>query len=150
MIVVALEKKSHLQSHKDPFCDLYVFNIFMWDLFTILEEIDFASCASDNTTFVSEAIPENVMKSVESRSATLLEWFLNNQMRDNVNKCKKLWRLSCPVQSKKLSKFFSQRVNKLLASISKYKITWILENAYHIFQSMSLQKHWYHHPTWTF
>ena len=116
----------------------------------LLEEIDFASCASDNTTFVSEAIPENVMKSVESRSATLLEWFLNNQMRDNVNKCKKLWRLSCPVQSKKLSKFFSQRVNKLLASISKYKITWILENAYHIFQSMSLQKHWYHHPTWTF
>ena len=120
MIVVALEKKSHLQSHKDPFCDLYVFNIFMWDLFTILEEIDFASCASDNTTFVSEAIPENVMKSVESRSATLLEWFLNNQMRDNVDKCKKLWNWLLPQVLKKVQRTLAnQHCKKFVKSLWK-------------------------------
>lgn len=97
MIVVALEKKSYLQSHKDPFWDLYVFNIFMWDLFAILEEIDFVNCASDNTTFVSEAIPENVMKSVESRSATLLEWFLINQWAIMSTNAKSYE--GCPVQS---------------------------------------------------
>ena len=33
----------------------------MCDLFIILEEIDFASSADDNTPFISEATPENVM-----------------------------------------------------------------------------------------
>ena len=33
----------------------------MCDLFTIAEEIDFASYANDNTSFVSEVTPENVV-----------------------------------------------------------------------------------------
>ena len=35
----------------------------MSDLFVILEEIDFASFAGDNTPFASEATPENVVNS---------------------------------------------------------------------------------------
>ena len=38
-----------------------LFNIFMYDLFVILEEKDFASYADNNTPFVSEATPENVV-----------------------------------------------------------------------------------------
>ena len=63
-----------------------LFNIFMCDLF-ILEEIDFASYADDNTPSASEATPENVLSSLESCSASLFEWFSNNQMKANPEKC---------------------------------------------------------------
>ena len=58
-----------------------LFNIFMCDLFIVLEEIDFASYADDNTHFVSEATPENVVSIRESCSASLFECFSNNQMK---------------------------------------------------------------------
>ena len=64
-----------------------LFNIFMCDLFIILEEIDFASYADGNTPFVSKTTPENVVSSLESCSASLFEWFLYNQMKANPEKC---------------------------------------------------------------
>ena len=67
-----------------------LFNIFMCELFIILEEIYFASYADDNTPFVFEATPENVVSSLESCSASLFEWFSNNQMRANPEKCQLL------------------------------------------------------------
>ena len=60
-----------------------LFNIFMCDLFIILEKIDFASYSDDNTPFVSEATPEKVVSFLESCSASLFEWFSNNQMKTN-------------------------------------------------------------------
>ena len=51
------------------------FNIFMCHLFIILEENDFAGYADDNTPFVSEAIPQNVVSYLESCYASLFEWF---------------------------------------------------------------------------
>ena len=56
----------------------------MCDLFIILEEIDFASYADD---LLSEATLENIMSSLESCSASLFEWFSNNQMKANAEKC---------------------------------------------------------------
>ena len=47
-----------MELHEDPYWELY---ISMCDLFTIAEEIDFASYANDNTSFVSEVTPENVV-----------------------------------------------------------------------------------------
>ena len=61
-----------------------LFNISMFDLFIILEEIDFASYADDNTPFASETTPENVVSSLESCSASLFEWFPNNQIRQTL------------------------------------------------------------------
>ena len=55
--------------------------------FIILGEIDFVSYADDNTPFVSEATPENVVSSLESCPAGLFEWFSNNQMKANPEKC---------------------------------------------------------------
>ena len=49
------------------------FSIFMSDLFIILEEIDFASYADDNTPFVTEATSENEVSSLEICSASLFE-----------------------------------------------------------------------------
>ena len=39
----------------------FLFNIFMYDLLTILQKIDFASYADDDTPFVYDATPENVV-----------------------------------------------------------------------------------------
>ena len=64
-----------------------LFNIFMCELFIILEEIYFASYADDNMPLVFEATPENVASSLESCSASLFECFSNNQMKANPQKC---------------------------------------------------------------
>ena len=63
-----------------------LFNIFMNDLFTILEKIDFASYVDDNTPFVSEATPENVVSFLEGGSDSLFEWFSHNQMKESPEK----------------------------------------------------------------
>ena len=77
-----------------------LFKIFMCDLFIILEKIDFASYADDNTPFVSEATPENVVSSLESCSASLFEWLSNNQMKANPEKCHILMNVNRPATLK--------------------------------------------------
>ena len=72
----------------------------MCDLFIILEEIDFASYADDNTAFVFEATPENVVSSLESCSASLFEWFSNNQMKASSEKCHLLMNANRPATIK--------------------------------------------------
>ena len=58
-----------------------LFNIFISDLFIILEETDFASYADDNAEFVSEATPGNVVSTLESYSASLFEWISNESFK---------------------------------------------------------------------
>ena len=58
----------------------------MCNLFTILEEIDFASYADDQTPLIFEVSPKYIGNSLESCSATLFEWF-SNQMKANPEKC---------------------------------------------------------------
>ena len=77
-----------------------LFNIFMRDLFIILEEIDFASYADDNTPFVPKATSENVVSSLESCSANLFEWFSNNQMKASPEKCHLLMNVNRPATIK--------------------------------------------------
>ena len=66
---------------------LLLFNIFMCDLFIALEGIDLSSYADDNTPFISEATPENVVSSLENCSTSLFEWFSNNKMKVNPEEC---------------------------------------------------------------
>ena len=68
-----------------------LFNIFMCDLFIIFKEDGFASYADDNTPFASEAIFENVASPLESCSASLFEWFSNNQMKTNPENVNYRW-----------------------------------------------------------
>ena len=72
----------------------------MCNLFTISEEIDFTSYADDKKRFLPEATPENVESSLESCSASLLEWFLNNQMKANPEKCHILMNVNGPATIK--------------------------------------------------
>ena len=77
-----------------------IFNSFICGLFLILEEIDFPSYPDDNTPSVSEATPENVVSSLESRPASLFEWFSNNQMEANLEKCHLLTNVNRPATIK--------------------------------------------------
>ena len=64
-----------------------LFNIFLCDLFFIMNDVDFASYADDNTPFfVGNDIDEVILK-MQNASETLFVWFKDNQMKANPDKC---------------------------------------------------------------
>ena len=63
-----------------------LFNIFLWDLFFILNKTEFASYADDNTPYNSGQNIDNVIRTLENDSVRLLKWFSNNQMKANKDK----------------------------------------------------------------
>ena len=64
-----------------------LFNIFLCDLFLIMKETSFASYADDNTPYVTAENLDEVIKSLEKDSIKLFQWFSDNQMKANYNKC---------------------------------------------------------------
>ena len=61
-----------------------LFNIFLCDLFFIMNEIDFASYANDNTPYRTANTIDEVVQSLEHDSMMLFEWFSDNQMKANI------------------------------------------------------------------
>ena len=57
----------------------------MCDLFLIVNDVDFANYA--NTPFASGNIPVEVLECLDNASVKLFEWFSNNQMKANPDKC---------------------------------------------------------------
>ena len=55
----------------------------MFDLFFIVNEIDFSSYTDDNTPFVSNDRLNDVLDSLEKASSKLFDLFSNNQMKAN-------------------------------------------------------------------
>ena len=64
-----------------------LFNIFICDLFMIINDIEISSYADDNTPYIASDNPENVIKALENVSEKLLLWFKNNGMKANADKC---------------------------------------------------------------
>ena len=64
-----------------------LFNIFLRDMFFLMNDIDFASYADGNTPHVSSDSMEDVTRILENDSIKLLKWFSNNMMKANKNKC---------------------------------------------------------------
>ena len=64
-----------------------LFNIFLIDLFFIIEDTDIASYADDNTQYVVADNIDGVIKSLEETSEILFKWFNDNLMKINVDKC---------------------------------------------------------------
>ena len=62
-------------------------NIFLCDLFFIMNETEFASYADDNTPYTSGQNIDNVIRTLENDSVRLFKWFSNNQMKANKDKC---------------------------------------------------------------
>ena len=64
-----------------------LFNIFLSDLFLIVQNTDFASYADDNTIYNAGDNIEEVILSLQESSKKLFKWFSNNQMKSNGDKC---------------------------------------------------------------
>ena len=63
-----------------------LFNIFICDLFLIMNNVDFASYADDNTPYVKENGVKEVINFLKEASGELLYWFADNQMKANPDK----------------------------------------------------------------
>ena len=64
-----------------------LFNIFMCDMFLILKATYFTGYVDDNTPFVVRDNIADVIKALEEIGENLLNWFANNEMKLNTNKC---------------------------------------------------------------
>ena len=64
-----------------------LFNIFICDLFLILDNTYFASYADDNTPYTINRNTDAVTKSLEELSIPLLSWFKENKLKLNLDKC---------------------------------------------------------------
>ena len=60
-----------------------LFNIFASDLFSVLNDVEFASYAEDDTPYVVKNNIKSVIKSLENTSVELFKWFPNNQTKGN-------------------------------------------------------------------
>ena len=61
--------------------------IFLCDMFFVMNGIDFASYADDNTPYVSSDSIEDVIRILENDSIKLFKWFSDNMMKANKDKC---------------------------------------------------------------
>ena len=86
-------------------------SIFLCDLFFIMENIDIASYADDNTLYTTRNSIEEVIQKLENAAETLFQWFSDNQMKANPDKCHFLCNsnseISLTIETKKIknSKF---------------------------------------------
>ena len=64
-----------------------LFNIFLCDLFLIMENINIASYADDNTSYTTGNLIEEVIQKLENAAKSLFQWFRDNQMKANPDKC---------------------------------------------------------------
>ena len=64
-----------------------LFNSFVCDLFSILSDVVFAIYADNNTPYFVKNDIRSVIKSLENASVELFEWFSDNHMKGNPDKC---------------------------------------------------------------
>ena len=63
------------------------FNIFLADLFFIVNVTDVANYAEDNTPYATANDIDSLIVSLEEASKFLFTWFDNNLMKSNADKC---------------------------------------------------------------
>ena len=79
-----------------------LFNIFICDLFIMMDDINIANYADDNTPFVSGDTPLNFIIFLENAAEKLFEWFANNRMEVNHDKYHLLVSTLTPISIKRL------------------------------------------------
>ena len=65
----------------------FLFNIFLVDLFFILNKIDITNYPDDNTSYTSSNDVNGLIKSLEEASKVLFKWFEDNLMKSDPDKC---------------------------------------------------------------
>ena len=64
-----------------------LFNIFLCDLFLIMENIDIVSYADENMSYTTGNSIEEVIKKWENTAKILFQWLSDNQKKANPDKC---------------------------------------------------------------
>ena len=64
-----------------------LFNIYLCDLFLLVCNIDVASYADDTTPYVTGDNIESTVRQLEQAAKLLFQWFSDNQMKGNEDKC---------------------------------------------------------------
>ena len=77
-----------------------LFNIFICDLFMMMDDINTANYADNKTPFVSGGTPLNFITSLENAAEKLFKWFVNNHTKANYNKCFLLMSTLTPIPIK--------------------------------------------------
>ena len=63
----------------------------------MIDDINIANYADNNTPFVSGGTPLSVITSLENAAVKLFKWFVNNHMKANQNKCYLLMSIFTPI-----------------------------------------------------
>ena len=64
-----------------------MFNIFLCDLFLIINNINLGSYEDENTPCTTDESAEKVIDKLEIEAKSLFKWFSDNQMKANPDKC---------------------------------------------------------------
>ena len=64
-----------------------LFNLFLCDLFLFVEEVHIMSYADDNTPYVCSENVDVTLEKLEEVGKVLFEWFSNNFLKANADKC---------------------------------------------------------------
>ena len=64
-----------------------LFNIFLADLFFIINDIDIANYADDNPPYIVADNSDDLIKSLEEASFDIFHWFDNDLLESNPDKC---------------------------------------------------------------
>ena len=64
-----------------------LFNICLYDMFLFCNDINFPSYADNNTSNCMRKTPEDVISQLEKSSKSIFEWFENNGLKGNPDKC---------------------------------------------------------------
>ena len=64
-----------------------LFNIFLSDLFLIVDDVDIANYADDNNIFKEHENNDDLITSLQDAAAKFFKCFSENQMKENTDKC---------------------------------------------------------------
>ena len=64
-----------------------LFNIYICDLFFIIEDCDIANYADDNTPYLRGKNVEEILNGLENVVPNLFRWFTENELKGNTSKC---------------------------------------------------------------
>ena len=91
-----------------------LFNIFLADLFFIVNSTDIANYADDNTTQATANHIDSLIASLEEASTSLFTWLDNNLMKSNTDKCHLLVSSNEKVTNIRYQRFAKKQVVKFV------------------------------------